>query len=205
MTILEIIEAVCKNVGLDVPDNVVANTRREYVELVQFSKEAGDECARRVDWAALRSTATITGTGTNDNFALPAGFSRLTIGNAVSVGGVPIRGGVSQDEWFTLTPTTGTPRYFRVSGTSSISFYPYPAIGVPISVSCQTKNWCSNGTSTWNGDTDTPLIPDDLIVKGTIWRFKRKSGQDFSDYLAEFEAVLTDMAGTDMRERSPWQ
>jgi hypothetical protein len=57
MTILEIIEAVCKNVGVTVPDSAVANTEREYVELVQFAKEAGDEIARRADWSALRATA----------------------------------------------------------------------------------------------------------------------------------------------------
>lgn len=206
MTILEIIAAVCKNVGLDVPTSAVANTEREYVELVQFAKEASDEIARRADWAALRSTpATITGTGTNDNFALPSGFARLTLGSAVTVGGVPLRGGISQDEWFALTPTMGTPRYFRINGTSSISFYPYPAAATAISVSYVTKNWCSNGTADWDNDTNTPLVPDELVTKGTIWRFKRKSGQDFSDYLAEFEAILTDLAGTDMQDRSPWQ
>ncbi len=206
MTILEIIAAVCKNVGLPVPTSAVANTERRYVELVQFAKEAADEIARRADWAALRSTpATITGTGTNDNFTLPSGFARLTLGSAVSVGGVPLRGGISQDEWFALTPTMGTPRYFRVNGTSSISFYPYPAAATSISVSYVTKNWCSNGTANWDNDTNTPLVPDDLVTKGTIWRFKRKSGQDFSDYLAEFEAILTDLAGTDMQDRSPWQ
>jgi len=205
MTILEIIQAVCKNVGITVPSSAVANTEREYVELVQFAKEAGDEIARRADWSALRSTATITGTGSNDNFTLPDGVARLTIGNAVSVGGVPIRGGISQDEWFSLVPTMGTPRYFRMNGNSSISFYPYPAAATSISVSSISKNWCSNGSASWNSDANTPLVPEELITKGTIWRFKRKSGQDFSDYLAEFEAILTDLAGTDMRDRSPWQ
>lgn len=205
MTLIDIIAAVCKNVGLAVPDNAAANTKRGIVELVQFAKETGDECARRVDWAALRNTATITGTGTNDDFSLPSGFARLTLGGAVTVGGVPIRGGISQDEWFALTPTMGTPRYFRVNGTSSISFYPYPALGAVIPVSYLTGNWCSNGTASWSNDSETPLVPSDLITKGTIWRFKRKSGQDFSDYLAEFEGILTDLAGTDTQGRSPWQ
>lgn len=205
MTILEIIEAVCKNVGLEVPDQAVANTDREYVELVQFAKEAADEVARRADWSALRATATFTGTGTNDDFALPAGFGRLTIGSSVTTGGNPVRGGISQDEWLSLTPISGTPRYFRINGTASISFYPYPVLAGTVLVSYLTKNWCSNGTAQWNGDSDTPLVPDELITKGTIWRFKRKAGQDYSDYLAEFEATLTDLAGTDMRERSPWQ
>lgn len=205
MTIIQIIEAVCKNVGLDVPDQAVSNTNREYVELVQFAKEAADEVTRRADWSALRATATITGTGTNDNFALPTGFARLTMGSAVTTGGNPVRGGISQDEWFSLTGIVGTPRYFRINGTSSVSFYPYPSLAATVSISYLTKNWCSNGTASWMADSETPLVPDELVTKGTIWRFKRKSGQDYSDYLAEFEATLTDLAGTDMRERSPWQ
>ena len=205
MNLLEIIQAVCLNVGLAVPDQAVANTDREYVELVQFATEAAAEIARRVDWSALRSTATIVGTGSNDAFALPTGFARLTLGNAVTNGGNPIRGGLTQDEWLSLTPISGTPRYFLLNGTASISFYPYPVLSSPTLISYQSKNWCSNGTAAWNADADTPLVPDDLVMKGTIVRFKRKSGQDFSDYLAEFEAVLSDLGETDMRGRSPWQ
>lgn len=205
MNILQIIQMVCLNVGLEVPDQAVANTDREYMELVQFAKEAADELARRVDWSALRSSTTITGTGSNDDFPLPAGFARLTIGNAVTNAGNPVRGSLTQDEWLSLTPNSGTPRYFRLNGTASISFYPYPILDDGTVVSFQTKNWCSNGTDSWNDDADTPLVPDDLVLKGTIVRFKRKLGEDYSDYLAEFEAVLSDMAGTDMRDRSPWQ
>ncbi|WP_051509091.1 hypothetical protein [Rhizobium favelukesii] len=203
MTILEIIQAVSKNVGLDVPSLAVANTKREIVELIQFATETATEVARRADWSALRATATITGTGTNDNFALPAGFARLTMGSAVTTGGNPVRGGISQDEWLSLTSISGTPRYFRINGTSSISFYPYPALAATATVSYLSKNWASNGTAAWVNDADTPLVPDVLVTQGTIWRFKRKSGQDYSDYLAEFEATLADLAATDMRERLP--
>jgi hypothetical protein len=205
MNILQIIQAVCKNVGVDIPTLAVTNPNREYVELIQFATETANEVARRADWSALRATATITGTGTNDDFALPAGFARLTMGSAVTTGGNPVRGGISQDEWLSLTPTSGTPRYFRINGTSSISFYPYPILSATATVSYLKKNWASNGTDAWVDDGDTPLIPDILITQGTIWRFKRKSGQDYSDYLSEFEATLTDLAATDMRERSPWQ
>jgi len=205
MTILQIIQGVCKNVGLEIPTLAVANTDREYVELIQFATETAVEVSRRVDWSALRATATITGTGTNDDFALPAAFARLTMGSAVTTGGNPVRGSLSQDEWASLTGISGTPRYFRLNGTSSISFYPYPALAATAAVSYISKNWASNGTAAWVADADTPLVPDILITQGTIWRFKRKSGQDYSDYLAEFEATLADLAGTDMRERSPWQ
>lgn len=202
MTILEIIQAVAKNVGVDVPSQAVANTDREYVNLIRFSEEAAEELTRRVDWGALRATTTIIGTGTNDDFALPAAFSRLTMGNAVSASGAPVRGGISQDEWFTLTPVEGTPRYFRL-GTDTMSFYPFPASAATVSVSYQSKNWCSNGSDGWTADAETPLVPADLVVKGTIWRFKRNLGQDFSDYLGEFEAALADRANFDTRARTP--
>lgn len=203
MNLLEIIEAVAKNVGVDVPDTAASNTDKEYVNLVQFAAEAAEELARRADWAALRTSATITGTGSNDNFALPADFDRLTMGGAVTASGDFVRGGLTSDEWNALTGVQGTPRYFRINGRDSINFYPYPAAAATVTISYQSKNWCDNGTEAWTADTDEPLVPADLVVKGTIWRWKRKMGQDFSDYLAEFEAALTDRAGFDMRERTP--
>jgi hypothetical protein len=202
MSILTIVQAVCKNVGLDVPDTAVSNTDREYVELLQFTREAADEIGRRADWGALRKTATITGTGSNDNFALPADFGRLTSGNAVKSSTGNVRGGISQDEWFSLTPIQGVPRYFRSNG-ASISFYPYPANAAAITVSYQSSAWASNGSADWSSDSDMPLVPSDLVMKGTLWRWKRKIGQDFSDYLAEFEAAFADLSNFDSRDRTP--
>lgn len=201
MTVLTIIAEVCKNGGVSVPAVAVANTAPEIINMVQFSQEAANEITRRVDWGELRATATITATGTNDNFALPSGFQRLIRGNAVTVGGVPVRGGLSPDEWASLTPTQATPRYFRLVG-DAISFYPFPAVATDPVVSYQSKFWCSNGTAAWSSDDNTALIPEDLIAKGTIWRWKRHMRQDYDDYLSEFEAALNDYADFDARKRA---
>lgn len=204
MTLLTIAKSVARNVGVKVPSAVLSSSVRENVLLAQFSSEAATEIARRVDWSALRSTATITGTGANANFALPSAFSRLTAGMAVKTvsGGVAVRGGVSADEWFSLTASEGTPRYFRLVG-SAISFYPYPAIAEQLSVSYQSKNWCSNDADDWTTDSDTARVPEELVTKGAIWRWKRHIGGDYQDYLAEFEAAINDFSRFDAGARMP--
>lgn len=204
LTLLTIAKSVARNVGVTVPSAVLSSSVRENVLLAQFSSEAAIEIARRVDWSALRKATTITGTGANANFALPSDFSRLTAGMAVKTvsGGVAVRGGVSADEWFSLIPIEATPRYFRLLGTA-ISFYPYPAVAEQMSVSYQSKNWCSNDAEDWTTDDDTALVPEDLVIKGAIWRWKRHIGGDYQDYLAEFEAAIADFARFDNGARMP--
>jgi len=196
MTALSIARKVCIEVRLPSPSTLVSNTEVAYVEVRNAMEDAANEIARRVDWRGLQATTTITGTGSNDDFALPSGFSRLTRGNAVSVAGAPVRGGLSDDEWFSLTAAEGTPRFYRLKA-DTISFFPYPASGASVLVSYLTENWCSAGGSVWANDTDTALIPEDLIVKGAVWRYKRQKGLDYSDQLAEFEAALSDFTAFD--------
>lgn len=202
MSLIDIAKAVARNVGIEPPSSVFSSTDPDEYKLVQFSNEAGREIARRVDWSTTRKTITLDGTGANDDFALPEDFSRLTVGMAVSVAGAPVRGGVSPDEWFSLEPSEGTPRYFRLIG-QAMSFYPFPAAATPVRVSYQSKYWHDGGSDVWTDNTNVGLIPEELIEKGTIWRWKRHIGADYQDYLAEFEASLADFARFDDGARLP--
>ena len=202
MTLLTIAQDVARNTALDVPATASGSTAREIVNVVQFINDTGLELARRVNWGALRATATITGTGVNANFALPAYYLKLIEGGAVFAGSVAVRGGLSPDEWAALTPIEGTPRFYRLRG-SSISFYPFLANAATASVNYQSTAWASNGTDRLQLDAETSLIPEDLLVKGAIWRQRRHVGQDFADQIAEYEAALADYASYDARDRSP--
>lgn len=202
MTLLTIAQDVARNTALDVPSTASGSTAREIVNVVQFVNDTGLELARRVDWGALRATTTVTGNGTNANFTLPAYYSRPIKGGAVLVGGVGLRGGLSPDEWAALTHVEGTPRFYRLRG-SSISFYPFLANAATATVNYQSTAWASNGTDRLLLDAETSLIPEDLLVKGAIWRQRRHVGQDFADQIAEYEAALADYATYDARDRSP--
>jgi hypothetical protein len=202
MTLLTIAQDVARNTALDVPATASGSTAREIVNVVQFINDTGLELARRVNWGALRTTTTITGTGVNANFALPAYYLKLIEGGAVFAGSVAVRGGLSPDEWAALTPIEGTPRFYRLRG-SSISFYPFLANAATATVHYQSNAWASNGTALLQLDAETSLIPEDLLVKGAIWRQRRHVGQDFADQIAEYEAALADYAAYDARDRSP--
>lgn len=202
MNFLEIMQAVAKNAGIDTPATTGSNDP-DQVKLAQFINEAGAELVRRVDWSALRKIATLTGTGSATEHSLPSDFDRLTVGMNVSYEGSPVRGSLTPDEWVALTPVKGSPRYYYLRG-SVMAFYPYLDTGKQARVQYQAKNWVNNGAaSSFTVDGDTPMIPNDLIVMGAIWRWRRHVGKDFADHVAEFEAALVDRARADSGTRLP--
>lgn len=201
MNVLDIAKAVAPTLAIAAPSVVVSNSDPTVVKLLQMMNEAGREVAQRADWGALEKIATLTGTGTSAAYTLPTDYARLSLGNAVLSSGVAVRGGLSRDEWLSMTPVEGAPRYFRLTG-DKISFYPYPALSAPVLVAYQSKHWCTGGES-FTADDQKPLVPHQLVCRGTVWRWKRSEGQDFSDYLAEYEAMFEQLAGTDQRERLP--
>lgn len=201
MTPIDIAKAVAPNIAIAAPSTIVTNSDPTIVKLLQLMNEAGREAARRVNWGALEKIATITGSGTNAAFAMPVDFARLCEGNAVVCNGTPVRGGLSRDEWMALTPVEGTPRYFRLTG-DDVSFYPFPATATIVRIAYLSAHWCSGGAA-FTADDQKTLVPHELVCRGTIWRWKRSEGQDFSDYLAEYEAMLEELAATDQRERLP--
>lgn len=202
MTLLTITQNVAKNCGIEPPTTALGNTDPDCVKLVQFANETGQELARRVDWSALRKSQLIEGTGFSASFPLPADYARLTDGWAVTFAGSPVRGGITADEWNSIVPVVGSPRYFQLFGTN-IAFYPYPAEGEPVTLTYISSEWTSGGGATFAGDNETTLFPERLVEKGGIWRMKRHIGADYSDYLAEYEADLADSARFDGAVRAP--
>lgn len=202
MSLSDIARAVAINCSLQVPSAVVSSDDPDTIKIQQFAKEAADEIARRVDWGELRMRTGVIGTGANDDLLINSDFSRLTRGLSVTYNGAPVRGGVSPDEWASLSPVEGAPRYFRLIG-ERISFYPFLPTDEQAVIVWQTRNWCDNGTANWQADTDSPLFPENLVTKGALWRMKRHLGLDYQDYVAEFEAALADYASFDDGMRLP--
>lgn len=205
MTLLSIANQIATNVGLPQQASM-QGTDPNALKLVEFINEASKELARRVDWTALNKRQTIVSTGAAAPYDLAPDYARLIKGLSVTVAGNPLRGGISADEWFSLTPTIGTPRYFRMQGNKA-AFYPYPSTGQQIVISYQSREWAEDaggaGKAEMSIDTDKPRVPEDLLMRGATWRWYRHVGRDFSDYLAEFETMLTDLAEAEGGIRQP--
>lgn len=202
MSFLTVMQSVAKNAGVEPPAAISASDP-DAVLIGQFINEAGQEVARRVDWGVLRKTHTITGDGFASEFDLPADFERFPLGLNIMAGINPVRGSLTSDEWLSLSPIAGTPRYFYLRG-SKIAFYPFPRSGEAVRVQYQSKNWAVNGTATkLTSNNDTSMVPEALLETGAVWRWRRHVGKDYSDHVGEFEAQLVDLARNDSGVRLP--
>lgn len=202
MSFLTIMQTVAKNAGIEAPATT-GSSDPDPVKLAQFINEAGQELVRRADWGPLRKTVTLTGTGTSADYTIASDFDRLTMGMNVIVGMKAVRGSLTPDEWFSLPPTAGEPRYYHLRG-KLLAFYPYPTLGTEVRVQYQSKNWVNSGAASKLAiDNDAAMIPESLIEMGAIWRWRRHVGKDFADHLAEFEAAFVDGARNDSAVRLP--
>lgn len=200
MSFLTIMQSVAKNAGI-APVTTTGSANPDHVKLAQFINDAGAEIARRVDWSALRNTATLTGTGADVAHSIAVDFDRLPDGLCVKTSDGPVRGSLTADEWFSLTAIQGTPRYFYLKA-ATLSLYPYLASAATASVMYQSKNWVS-GADTMTADGDAALIDEKLIETGAVVRWRRHIGKDYADHMAEFEAMLADRARFDGGVRAP--
>lgn len=198
MTLLTVCQALARNVGLSVPSVIVTSPLREWQEAYQFANDVGEELARRVQWGKLHVETTLTGTGAAVVHSLPSSFSRLCDGGSVLASGSLVRQ-LTRDEWSSLTPVVGTPRYFLLEG-QEISFYPFLANAATAKVNYQSKNWVT-GSAGYVADTDVALIDEGLLTKGLIVRWRRQKGMDYADYEAEYEQAVADFAKFDDGQR----
>lgn len=197
-TLIDIAGRVSTQISISAPDTVVGATDRNAARLLEFITETGEDMVRRFDWGVLLASATMTGTGAAVWHDLPGDFSRLQDGNAVSGN---VRGGLSPAEWSALTMVQGTPRFHSVRGTK-IAFYPYLANASTLTVFYVSKNWITGDRSTFAADSNIPLLNEHCLRLGAIYRWKRHIGDDYSDQMAEYEAVLAKTAEDDRRMRT---
>lgn len=210
MTLLQVAQSVARDVGLAQPTAVVGatdDTDRGMVEMKQNLDFVGEELARRVDWSALRSEVTLTGNGAAFDHPLPASYLRMMAGNAVklAVSFAPVRGGLSAEEFKSLPPVVGTPRFYFIGGprgAKTIAFWPFLANAFEATALVQSENWVASATA-YAADGDIASVPSPLMVKGGIARWRRQKGMDYADYVAEYEAALANFAEFDDGARSP--
>ena len=204
-TFLDIAKSVAIEVGLGQPYTAQGKDP-DSIKLARLINEACFELVRRVDWHILSKRQTITGDGVERTYSFEADFSRLSPGMCAKVDGIPIRGGITQDEWMSVEPVAGVPRYFFAS-SSAIGFHPHPQAGTIVTLNYQSAHWCQTndgvGRDRMSADTDICLLSEPLVVRGAIWRWLRQDGRDFADYNAEFESMLKDIAASEGVMRSP--
>ena len=102
--------------------------------------------------------------------------------------------------------TTG-PRYqFRIRG-GHLLINPVPTASLNWFFEYISKNWILgiDGTTYkqfFTLDTDTILLPEDLVLMGLRWRWKKEKGLDYAEDFRTYELQVKDAVGRDGGKRT---
>ncbi len=203
---LQIIQAVCKRIGILAPAQAVSSTDPQIIQLVSLCEEEGQELAARYAWEGLQTEATFTTVAAQLQTTLAVtapGFNYIvndTIWNRTLRR--PVYGPNSQQDWQQkkAIQLNGPFNSFRIIA-DAINFYPNPAAGQVCAFEYISRNWITTvstaTSSVWTNDADIPSINDQLIILGLIWRWKSAKGLDYAEDFAKYERRVTDAMGRD--------
>lgn len=188
MTVLTAVQDACLVIGIDRPSAVFVSSLREHFEMRALVNEIQRQIARRHDWNALKSLATITGDGVTASFARPADYDRMLKEGQIRSSartGVPLTHITDTDIWltYTLSGTTPDNPMWTMIGTS-LNVYPILPNGEIL------RYYYIRSLPDFTADGDVFFLPENLLTLAIIWQWRANKGQPYAEDLTTFEIEL---------------
>lgn len=208
MSLLTIVQYMCGRTNVPVPATVVGSSDPQIVQMMRLLEEEGASLAIRGDWQSLTLEATHTTVALEDQGALTSiatnGFRAIknqTIWDRNTL--LPVLGPVSSEDWQALKAVVvNGPRYrYRLRG-NHLLVNPVPDAGLTWAFEYLSKNWilAADGLTYkqyFTADTDTVLLPEEIMVLGLRWRWMKEKGLAYADLFAEYEVQVNTALGQD--------
>lgn len=208
MTMLTIVQNVCRRQNLPVPSTVMGTSDPQIGQMRALLEEEGNDLAVRGDWQALTVQASHTTVALEDQGAITTiasnGFRYIkneTIWDRTSR--LPVCGPLDSIEWQALKAvvTTG-PRYFHRIMGGRLLVNPAPPASDAWYFEYMSENWILGADGTtykqyFTLDTDTVLLPESLLIMGLRWRWLREKGMEYAELFRTYEAQVVDALGRD--------
>lgn len=212
MSMLSIVQYFCRRENLTVPGIVYASTDTQVKQIQALLEEEGNDLAKRGPWQALTFEATHTTIAAEDQGAMTTiasnGFRKLkndTIWDRTTK--VPVMGPLNAQDWQDRQALTSTgPRSeFRIRG-GHLLVTPTPEAGLTWAFEYLSNNWITDSGGTvysqyFNADTDLMLLPEDILLSGLRWRWKKEKGFEYAEDFRTYEAQVTEALGGDGGKR----
>ena len=213
MTMLTTVQYFCRRTGLPVPTTVMGSTDSQVLQVLALLEEEGNDLAKRGPWQAITFEATHTTVATESQGAMTTiatnGFSYLKNNTMWDrTDDLPVIGPLDDQEWQTIKAVTVTgPRYqFRIRG-GLLLVNPTPAASHTWAFEYVSKNWILGADGTtykqyFTLDTDTLLLPEELLIMGLRWRWKKEKGLQYTEDFNTYELQVNDAFGRDGGKRN---
>lgn len=208
MSVLSVIAHVCGRTNVPVPVTVFGTTDPQITQMLRLLEEEGNDLARRGPWQALTFEATHTTLALEDQGAMTAiatnGFRDIKNGTFWDrTNTLPLLGPLSDQEWqaYKGMATTGPRSQFRIRG-GHLLVNPVPTAGDTWAFEYVSKYWMLgiDGVTYKDYatlDTDTILLPEDLVLMGLRWRWKKEKGLDYAEDMRTYEFQVKDALSRD--------
>jgi hypothetical protein len=208
MALLQVVQYFCGRVNIPSPASVTVSTDPQIKQVMRILEEEGNDLASRHSWQSLTIEASHTSLAQDDQGAITAlatnGFRYIKNGTIWDrTDQTKIIGPLSDQEWQSakaMAPT-GPDYRFRIRG-NKLLIIPVPTAGHAWYFEYVSKNWIlgADGTSYkqyFTLDTDTIILPEELVLAGLKWRWKKEKGFDYAEDMRTYEIQVKDAMGRD--------
>jgi hypothetical protein len=191
-TLLDLINMTCLEVGLPTTPLVVSSLDTQVKQLLALANREGrEQVAAPVQWPQLQKVQTITLVNGTASYAFPVDFNAYiadTIWNPSMRW--TVAGPVSPQNWeFLKSGLINTQPWMRYRiWAGSIYFDPTPSTtnaGQTVTIEYQSNSYSVSAAGVpqtkWTADTDTFVLPEDILVLGLKWRFLAAKRMDYSE------------------------
>lgn len=206
MTLLSLVQYFCGRNALPVPASVYGTTDSGTLQILRLLEEEGNDLALRYNWTALTVEASHTTVAAESqgaiNTIMPTSY-RYIINDTIWDRSTRLPIFPSDPaEWEAIKATVSSVqpyRYLIYGGTLNVT--PVPAAGLSWYWMYQSSAWILKANNSklryFEADTDTMLLPDDLLLAGLRWRWLKEKGLEYAELFATYEKMCTQYMSTD--------
>lgn len=213
MSLLTVVQNVCRAIGKS-PPTVVANSNDATIlELFVLSSKSGQELARGYDFPELFRETTFSATSAVYQGDIIGLSASALISNCDYERMVPdsfwnrtlvrkIQGPSSPSEWAQLAAMNNIPdplRFIIIGKGLYVGPNQGPTSGSTMAFFYYSNKWCQTsagvGQKSWAADTDTGVIPEQILELDLIWRWKQAKGFAYAEDLETAQRAINAYTG----------
>jgi len=196
-TLLQIVQEFCKTTALPTPVAAISSVDDQVIQIIALLNEGLDDLVAKYKWTQLQTLANFTTVAVENQgklSVLAPGFKAMipgTLWNNSSK--LPGFGGITPQEAQELRQwgaRTAVPTYREMGG--NLLIIPAPALGKLISFEYISTFpvLAADGVTRkqyFTVDTDTCVLPANLLTLDLRWRWKSEKGLPYAEHLRTFE------------------
>lgn len=203
MSVLSVTQDAMALLSLPKPVGLVASTDPTVTQILAVMQFSGDELAEISDWNNLKTEAQMTGDGVTSTFVIPADFDKWASDGAALFSSItpwtPINGPITDNDMVflkTLQVAPLRPSWRIVGGV--IEFFPVLALNEVITGEYRSSYWVLASDfitrkAKVTADDDNVLVPEKLLVRAIIWRWKMLKGLEYAEDFRSYETMKNRM------------